>query len=159
MATFVSSSGSAVRSKSWGGTEEPSEYAMYFHLPALSIYMEEFTLQPWNSLSTHEGRGPLGDAWLSAFSRSSGIREYPLRFCGTGILAISKERYTKSKCYCSYHDLKSLTKFYRCLNVSFILIIKRALLIIILKYTIKITLRNFPRQAAHRLDQMYHLSV
>lgn len=131
--------------KSWGGTEEPSEYAMYFHLPALSIYTEEFTLQPWNSLSTHGGRGPLRDASLSAFSRSSGVREYPLRFCGTGILAISKERQTKPKCYCSYHNLKSLTKCYRCLNISFILIIKCAFLIIILKFTTKKYLKELPK--------------
>lgn len=123
---------------------------MYFHLPVLSIYTEEFTLHPWNSLSTHEGRGPLGDALLSAFSCSSGVREYPLRFCGTGIPAISKERYTKPKCYCSFHDLKSLTQCYLCLNVD-----NKTIKF----FSVKNTLRNFPRQAAHHLDQMYPLGI
>lgn len=126
MATFLSSSGSSERSgtqkksvksqfaltsklisqsgckscnipNSWGSTECPSEYAMYFHLPVRSMYVEEFTLHPWNSLNTHGGRDSTseGDTLFSAFPRSSGIREYPLRFCGTGILAISKQRYTK----------------------------------------------------------------
>lgn len=91
---------------SCGSTECPSEYVIYFHLPVRSMYVEEFTLHPWNSLNTHEGRGPLGDTSFSAFPRSNGIREYPLIFCGTGILAISTQRDTKSKCYCSCHDLK-----------------------------------------------------
>lgn len=87
---------------SCGSTEWPSEYVIYFHLSVRSMYVEAFTLHPWNSLNTHEGRGPLGDNSFSAFPRSSGIREYPLRFCGTGILPISRQRYAKSKYYCSF---------------------------------------------------------